>query len=147
MQESTITLTLAIEELLLFLRLLKVEHMPGLPETPWAGVPDEQSARALVAAERSLRARGLIQVRKDERRVDIDPVLTGLVAACLIPHYSVRAIFQQAGQDPETRYYHVTPTLSVEHASPGAGLHAFTAATAPESQSDRLVAFVRTSAP
>lgn len=128
MAAETICLTLGIEELHFLLKLLRADTLPGLPVAP----PPEQEAAGLIAAERSLQARGLLQINESERRAEIDAVAMALIGTCLIPCLSILVISQRAGQASQTRYYHVGADLTVEHTASVLGLHTFIAAAGPE---------------
>lgn len=138
MNEEMIRVTLGREELALLLRIFRATTLPGLEGNPMAGMTDEQAAAALVAAERSLRARGFIRVLEEEGRIEIDPVVMALVGSCLRPRFSLLVSKVRPESQPKARYYHVAPNLTVEHSSPEVGVHEFAGVADPAEMLPRI---------
>jgi hypothetical protein len=138
MGNDTYGITLGFEDLLVMLRVLGIRQLFGMPEDPMAGVPAEQANAALAAAERSLRARGFLQVSDDQERVIVySPVAAMILTCALAP--GVLRVFATAGGGPQTlRYYHASPDMAVEHSFPERGLNCFTAAPTFRHLSGRL---------
>jgi hypothetical protein len=128
MNEETITLTLGNEEVALLLHIMRAKTLPGLGEDPLGGIDEQQAAAALVSAERSLRARGVITVNEAAKRVEISAIALALVGTCLKSQRSFLATTVSPDGTNHVCYYHVTDRLTVEHSFPEVGLQQFTGA-------------------
>ncbi|MGC8857008.1 MAG: hypothetical protein ACP5QU_09425 [Anaerolineae bacterium] len=126
MKQSTLSVRLSTEELLLILWLLNVPTLPGMGGNPFGEASEEQIAAALSSAERSLRARRLIG-KTEKGKIQMDEVVMALVGTCAVPEFSV-VLTQEA---PDTgrviHYFHATKLLAVEHSNPEPGIHVFEA--------------------
>jgi hypothetical protein len=138
MGNDTYSITLGFEDLLVMLRVLGIRQLFGMPEDPMAGVPAEQANASLAAAERSLRARGFLQVNDDQERIIVySPVAAMILTCALAP--SVLRVFATAGGGLQTlRYYYASSDMAVEHSFPERGLNRFTAAPTFQHLSGRL---------
>ena len=125
MTEDFLSMLLSQEELVVLLRILRAPGILGLDTKFLNNMSTEQVAAALVAAERSLYARGLIQVNENENRVDIDATALALVGTCLLPEYTLMAFSNDDNSLPSIHYYHVSSSLAVEFFSREQGLLSF----------------------
>lgn len=133
MDTEMLTVKLGREELLLLLRIFHAPTLPGLEADPLSGMSAEQVAIALVSAERSLRARGILRFDESQKRIEVEPVTMALVGSCLQPQFSLLVTSRARGEDQKTCFYHVAPHLVIEHSSPDTGVYQFTGvATAKE---------------
>jgi hypothetical protein len=125
MEANIIHLRLGREELALMLRILRTPTLPGLGTDPLEGLTEEQADLALTAAERSLRARGILQVAEGEKRVQVDPVTFALIGTCILPKTSLMMSCQTMDGKTTIRYYHIGEHLTVEHSFPEIGVSSF----------------------
>lgn len=143
MDSDMLQVTLGREELSVLLRLFHAPALPGMEENPWQGMPAGLAAAAMVSAERSLRARGILNVQESGKRIEVEPVTMALVGSCLKPRYSLRVASQMAGKILTTCFYHVALHLTVEHASPEIGLYQFTGVAEPREMIPRIMALLQ----
>jgi len=79
-----LTLRFSLEEMSYLRRALELEYLPGLTLRHWQDLDNTQQRLLLAAADRSLRARGLVRLMDEDRRA-IDPVTAGLLRAYAQP--------------------------------------------------------------
>jgi hypothetical protein len=139
---DTYSFTFGYEELLVLNRLLNIETLPGLPEQPFAGIAPEQVSSALAVAERSLRARGFIQVSLPNQPVNIYSPVLALFGACRIAQVITLVNVQIQEIPAVPRFYHTSEHLTVERSFPEIGLHRFTAAPTPADLEDSVREFL-----
>jgi len=120
--------TISHEELALLLQILRAPGLMGFEEKPLAELTQEQTAMAMVSAERSLRARGLIRLVEEEKRIEIDTVVMAFLGTCLTPDYSIMITSTKKEGMQGAYYYHVSTHLAVENYSPESGLYRFSGA-------------------
>jgi hypothetical protein len=147
MNPEMLQVTLGREDLFVLLQIFHAPALPGLEGNPWEGMPAGLAAAALVSAERSLRARGILLVKEDEKRIEVEPVTMALVGSCLKPRYSLLVTSQARGQSLTTRFYHIAPHLTVEHSSPEVGLYQFTGVAEQREMVPRILTSLQLSAP
>ncbi|GJM42728.1 MAG: hypothetical protein DHS20C20_30100 [Ardenticatenaceae bacterium] len=128
MNNSTepINLLLSREELLLTLRLLQADSIPGLDNDPQGNLTPEGMELALAVAGRGLQARELAQVGEDGS-LALHHLLMTAVGICA---YATQTIFvyhwREDGELP-TRYFgHIRGDDFVAHTRPNSVLHRFT---------------------
>jgi len=141
-EDWEIGLSLGREELILLLRLMDLQTIPGLEEEPLSHLSKVQRETAMMTAMHSLLARGVIQhsVGSPEE-VEIDTTVAGLVTGGLRARASITASRARPGGTVITRYYHflsLVPYLVVEHSSPETGVHTFQMTKRPETVLRRL---------
>jgi len=119
---DTPSLTLSHEELMFLLRVLRAPGLMGLDDVE---LNQERLAASMVCAERSLRAKNLLRVLEDEKRIEIAPVVLALLGNCLIPAYSILVTSTNKHARQGGVYFHVTAQLTVENYSPESGLYQF----------------------
>lgn len=125
MNDEPITVTLSRDELLLTLRLLEAETIPGLDDDPFGPMSEEQRTLAHVVAGRSLRARGLAQLNAEGDLTLHAGVLTA-VGACAYAHKSLFLVHWPAPEETPRRYFgHVREEETVAHTRPADVLHQF----------------------
>ena len=136
-------LTFSHEELALLLKIFNVKMIPGTGETPLAGLTEDEQALILSSAERSLQARGLMKI-KGEQDIILDPLVIGLIGPCLRPEQSI--LFWRVSRENgfQSRFFHKTFSLLVEHFLPEKGLHTFAALPNNEALQERIKAFLAT---
>ena len=128
MNDSTepINLLLSREELLLTLRLLQVDSIPGLDNDPQGNLTPEGLELALTVAGRALRARELARVQEDGSLALHNLLLTA-VGICA---YATQTIFvyhwQEDGDLPVRYFGHMRGDDFVAHTRPDDVLHLFT---------------------
>jgi hypothetical protein len=128
MNNSTepINLLLSREELLLTLRLLQVDSIPGLDRDPQGDLTPEGLELALTVAGRALRARELAQVQEDGS-LALHNLLMTAVGICA---YATQTIFvyhwQEDGDLPVRYFGHIRGDDFVAHTRPDDVLHLFT---------------------
>lgn len=119
-----VNILLSREELLLVLKLLGVEAIPGLDADPQGAWDAGQEALALRVAERALRARALADVR--DGQVALHNALISAVGTCAFPHKTVFVYHWPAGGEEAIRYFgHMRGDEVVVHTRPADGLHLF----------------------
>ncbi|HVU70760.1 MAG TPA: hypothetical protein VHD63_26785 [Ktedonobacteraceae bacterium] len=79
-----LTLRFSLEEMSYLRRALKLDYLPGLAPRDEQKLDEEQEKLLLSAADRSLRARGVVRLMDEDRRA-IDPVTAGLLRAYAQP--------------------------------------------------------------
>lgn len=122
--QQPINLLLSREELLLVLKLLGVETIPGLDADPQGALDAGQQAVALRVAERALRARALADVR--DGQVALHNALISAVGTCAFPQRTVFVYHWPAGGEEAIRYFgHLRGDEVVVHTRPADVLHLF----------------------
>ena len=136
---DNISLSFSQEEVVLVLKLLGAESIPGVGQQPFGEVSEDVERHLLASAERTLRARAMISIEDD--RINIDQVVVALIGTCAVPQYSwlVTRVLQE--QPPENRFYHVSPSMFIEHTISGPGIHTFTALARQAQMVERLTQF------
>lgn len=127
------------DELIFLLRLMRAFTLPGLGDDPLAGFTQEEATAALMAAEQSLKARGIIDVSDKEERVKLDQITYILVGSCIRPLASIYVSSIGAGGTGAIKYYHISPHLTVEHSFPEVGVDGFFAAPNPIPMLSRIL--------
>jgi hypothetical protein len=128
MNDSTepINLLLSREELLLTLRLLQVDSIPGLDNDPQGNLTPDGLELALTVAGRALRARELAQVQ-DDGSLALHNLLMTAVGICA---YATQTIFvyhwQEDGDLPLRYFGHMRGDDFAAHTRPDDVLHLFT---------------------
>lgn len=135
---NTYSFTFGQEELLLLLRILDIPTLPGLPLQPLAGISEEQARIAFATAERSLRARGFLQVRQGEKPFVVYSPVLALIGTCKLAQTLTMIAKQRSDKTIEMRFYYTSPYMVVEHAVPEEGLHRFTGAPTAGDLTDQL---------
>lgn len=115
---------LSQEETLALLLLLNIQTLPGLPNLSSYGATECQMT-ALVAGERSLRARGLARLGADGR-LQIPADLLALIAACGYAHGSL-IVNEIEGERSRSCFAQRRDADLAFHTMPEAGLHQFEA--------------------
>jgi hypothetical protein len=126
--EDLFGIRLGHEELAVLLGIMRAKTLPGLEEDLLEGLSREQQEAALSAAERSLRARGMIQVFLDEARIEVEPLTLALLGTCVYPQYTSSVMVLDKKGDIKQGYYHGRDNLLVEHSFPGPGIYDFVTA-------------------
>ena len=121
-----INMVLSREELLLTLRTLETESIPGIDSDPLGALTSDGLALAHTIAERSLRARGLAQVQADGS-VALHNALLTAVGVCA---YATQTVFvyhwPEDGEVPIRYFGHIRGEDFVAHTRPEDVLHLFT---------------------
>ena len=121
-----INILLSREELLLTLRAVQVESIPGIDNDPLGNLTPEGLDIALTVAGRALRARELAQVREDGTLALHNLLLTA-VGVCA---YATETIFVyhwlEDGDLPVRYFGHIRGDDFVAHTRPNDVLHLFT---------------------
>ncbi len=138
-KEGLFGIRLGQEELVVLLGVLRASTLPGLGEDPLGGVSEEQREAALGAAERSLRARGLIAVDAAESRVEVEPLTLALLGTCVYPRYTISFAALDKTGNIDAAYYHGRDDFLVEHSFPEPGICEFLTAAGKEAMHDRLM--------
>jgi len=121
-----INVLLSREELLLTLRLLQVESIPGLDNDPRGNLTPEGLELALTVAGRALRARELAQVQEDGS-LALHNLLMTAVGICAYATQTVFVYHWQEDGDLPVRYFgHIRGDDFVAHTRPDDVLHLFT---------------------
>jgi hypothetical protein len=125
MNDSTPSLTLSHEELVLILQLMKWPMILGVGKEPFPGLPQEQVRAMLRTAGHGLQARQLVAV-SEEQKIQVERFAVALIAPCVAPDVSVIVSRSLPGELlPQVRYFHVAQQAVVEHVVSGPGLHTF----------------------
>ena len=112
-----VSLNVTRDELMVILQLMGSSSMNGLPEDPWAGVPEREKAERLNAGLETLLNRGLVEARGADSLV-LDDTLVALVGSCIIPDASLLLSVLSTSGEAEPRFLNATRQILVEHASP-----------------------------
>lgn len=128
MNSSTepINILLSREELLLTLRTLQAESIPGLDNDPLSNLTPDGLELAMTVAERALRARELAQVREDGG-LALHHLLLTAVGVCAYATETVFVYHWPEDSDFPVRYFgHIRNDDFVAHTRPEDILHMFT---------------------
>lgn len=121
-----INVLLSREELLLTLRMLQVESIPGLDSDPQGNLTPEGLELALTVAGRALRARELAQVQEGGG-LALHNLLMTAVGICAYATQTVFVYHWQEDGDLPVRYFgHIRGNDFVAHTRPDDVLHLFT---------------------
>ncbi|MAT99792.1 MAG: hypothetical protein CL608_21845 [Anaerolineaceae bacterium] len=121
-----INLLLSREELLLTLRLLQVDSIPGLDNDPQGNLTPDGLELALTVASRALRARELARVQ-DDGSLALHNLLMTAVGICAYATQTVFVYHWQEDGDLPVRYFgHIRGDDFVAHTRPDDVLHLFT---------------------
>lgn len=121
---GTASLTLTREELIVFLAILGVETMNGLPLEPLRGLSDPEVKALLNNGEESLQKRGLITLRGEDEAI-IDDALVALVGSAVLAEITFSLEWGGPGKDFQVHFFSATPELMVEHHSPRPHMYIF----------------------
>lgn len=138
-KEELFGVRLGHEELLVLLGVLRASTLPGLGEDPLEGLSDERREGALGAAERSLRARGLIAVDEAESRIEVEPLTLALLGTCVYPQYTVSVAMLDKAGGIDAAYYHGRDDFLVEHSFPEPGIYEFLTAAERADMGERFM--------
>lgn len=136
---ESISLSFSQEEVVLLLKILGANTIPGVGQQPFGELDNDTQRHLLASAERTLRSRGLLAVVGE--RIQIDRTVVALVGTCAVPKLSWLVTQTRPGHLPENRFYHISPTLFVEHTISGPGVHTFTAVVESAQVIERLMHF------
>lgn len=136
---DNISLSFSQEEVVLILKILGADTIPGVGQQPFGEVSEEVERHLLASAERTLRARAMIAI--EDERINIDQTVVALIGTCAVPQLSWLVTRTVKNQLPENRFYHSTPSMFVEHTISGPGIHTFTALARQEQMVERLTNF------
>jgi len=142
MNKPPLSLRLSTEELMLVLWLLNTPTLPGMGDNPFGEWSQEQISAALACAERSLRARQLVN-KGEDGRIQMDQVVMALVGTCAVPEFSVVLTSEAPDTGRIVHYFHATHLLAVEHSNPEPGVHLFEALTDASAILKRLEALLQ----
>lgn len=123
---NTLLLRFAIEELVYLLRALQIGEFPGLDEQPLGKLDADHQALALAVADRTLRARRIVQWEGQENRA-VDPIAAGLLRDTAHPRYTLLADIVYAGKSPIRYLFTFSAYAAIEHWQPEPGIHQFIA--------------------
>lgn len=123
MSDSTVTLEFGVEELLFLLSALRIETLPGLGANPTAGMSADQIARALVAGFNSLRARGWVEARDEDRTLVVDTLVLALLGACAATQRLTFISRQSSDDPPQASFIFAGPDMIAIHESAEPGVH------------------------
>lgn len=141
MTTEPINLLLSRDELLLVLRSLGVETIPGIDSDPLGNLTPEGMEIALTVAGRALRAREMARLRQDGQLVLHNLLLTA-VGICT---YATQTAFvyhwPEDGAVPQRYFGHVRGEDFVSHLRPADVLHLFTMLPAKEQMVAQILQF------
>lgn len=138
---TSLSIRLSAEELVMLLWLLNTPTLPGLGDNPFAGWTEREIAIALASAERSLRARRFIS-KTSEGQIQMEQVVMALVGTCAAPEVSVVLSCETPERGRFVHYFHATSLLAVEHTNPEPGIHLFEALEGKQAILKRLEALL-----
>lgn len=133
---------LSHEELLVLLQAMRAPNLLDIAEYPLPNMSVEQAAAALVAGERALRARGLLQTNEEKKEVIIDPFTLALLGSCLFPERVISLNIINADGEIIVRNYYDGEVFAVEHNIIGDGTHEFSTAEQKAAIFNRLKSFL-----
>lgn len=136
---DNVSLSFSQEEVVLILKLLGTDSIPGVGQHPFGDVAQDVEQHLLASAERTLRARAMISI--DGELINIDQLVVALIGTCAVPRFSWLVTRTLPKQLPENRFYHITPSMFVEHIISGPGIHTFTAIATQAQTIERLTNF------
>lgn len=120
---EAIAIRLGDEELMHLAHALKVRAIPGVRSALLDALDPDHFALAMAVADRSLRARGLVQwLSQDER--EYEPLAAAVVRAMAAPRFSA-VLDLREGNAAATLDYVFAGQSVVEHTTPEPGVHQF----------------------
>ena len=121
------SITLTRDELYVFLALLGLRTVSGLPQNLAAGLADEEAEIRFNCGELTLYERGLLTYAEEQRPVPHD-LLIALVGTAALPQTTL-LLQQTKPREPHGRstahFFSRRPGLLVEHSAPRPGLYQF----------------------
>lgn len=123
---DTLLLRFAAEELVYLLRALQIGEFPGLEEQALGNLDADHQALALAVADRTLRARHVVQWEGHEDRA-VDPIAAGLLRDAARPEYTLLADIAHAGKSLTRYLFTFSEYAAIEHWQPEPGIHQFLA--------------------
>lgn len=109
-----IEITLSYEEVVYLVSALAIPVLPGVPLNLYERVPEDVYTLLLAAAERALRAKGLLLYQNG--RMTVESVLVGLLNFCAsADHAAVFTMGTDGHRERWTAMYHLTAGLRVKH--------------------------------
>lgn len=118
------SITLTRDELYVFLALLGMRTISGLPQNLVDGLADEEAEARFNGGEWTLQARGLLRYAAEQRPVP-HALLVALVGTAALPVATLMLQQVEPGARGATHFFSRRPGLLVEHWSPRPGLYAF----------------------
>ncbi len=122
--EENLSVVLSREELVFLLYVLKANFIPGLDPDPLGELPKEYKNFGLAYAERSLRARGLIDLDDTGNPVVREAIIL-LVGTCAYPEMMISLHHFPSSAAPTRTFWHAQSGVIVSHTRPDAPLHEF----------------------
>ena len=122
--QPLINFLLSREELILILKILKTDYLPGIDVDPIKGLTKDQIGIGILYAERSLRARELARIMPDGN-LAINDALLKAVAVCAFPNRSIYLHHFPADDLPVLGFGHMFDEAVIVHTLPEVGLHLF----------------------
>ncbi len=121
--DTPVRLAFSHEELCYLLRLLRLPGLPGMSIPVQMGVPAEYEPLALGTAERTLRARGVLN-RENDQAV-LDAMVAGVIGLCARPQIGLVARWTRtADRVLRGAMYNLTEQTCIKHWS-DEGVHTF----------------------
>ncbi len=118
-----IKITLSHDELLYILQVLRLPTLPGLPSDLMDNLTVDAYQQLLGSAERSLNARGYIQIENE--RLVVESALVGIIGFCAGAPNTVRLVRTDLSGNSVGVVYHFSQTLKIKHHT-NRGVHYFT---------------------
>lgn len=136
-EREYLSIRLGHEELVILLGILKASTLPGLEDDLLEGLSEEQKEASLATAERSLRARGIINFDEEDERIKVEPLTLALLGTCVYPQSTTSVMVLDKMGDIKAGYYHSRDDFLVEHSFRGDGIYQFTTAAGREDMEKR----------
>ena len=126
------------EELVLLVWLLKYPTLPGLGDKPLGDATPGQVKAMLATAERSLGARGWLEIR-DSGLLHIQPDLAAMLQICGDPDATIWFSRRQPDGDGDVFHFYLKQDIIVHHDYPKPGLHRLAVLPSPKLLLDHLI--------
>lgn len=121
---ATGSVTLTRDELYVFMALLGVRAVNGLPQNMTAGITEDEAAVRFNCGELTLHERGLLTYAAEQRPV-LHDLMIALVGTAALPETTLLLQCVQPDGNSVERFFSRRPGLLVEHSSPQAGIFHF----------------------
>lgn len=129
---NSVLLRFASEEMIYLLRALRIANFPGLDPEPLKELVDSEKSLLMLAADHTLRARGLIR-RQGETEREIDPFIAKVLLECSQPRYTLFLDLR------DTRLLHIFGAeIIAEQCEPEPGVQQYLVMSAREAYQARL---------
>jgi hypothetical protein len=129
---DSVLLRFASEEMIYLLRALHIADFPGLDAEPLKELADSEKSLLMLAADHTLRARGLVRWQGDSER-EIDPFIAKVLLECSRPRYTLFLDSRDA------RLLHIfSAEMIVEQCEPEPGVQQYLVMASREAYQARL---------